>query len=136
MKFKNEYVKIKTNKEVIMHNYIYDSYLELFSKSQYETDEQKISEMNNQKQFYSCFIKIEEKIKDVKNATKSEFDLAIYNPIINVNGNNNSVTTIYNYITTNNKIYNLKEQKTDSPSTLPENWLLHTRSVYSSLKMK
>ena len=96
MKFKNEYVKIKTNKEVIMHNYIYDSYLELFSKSQYETDEQKISEMNNQKQFYNCFIKIEEKIKDVKNATKSEFDLAIYDPIINVNGNSNSVTTIYN----------------------------------------
>ena len=97
MKFKNEYVKIKTNKEVIMHNYIYDSYLELFSKSQYETDEQKISEMNHQKQFYSCFIKIEEKIKDVKNATKNEFDLAIYDPIINVNGNSNSVTTIYNY---------------------------------------
>ena len=113
MKFKNEYVKIKTNKEVIMHNYIYDSYLELFSKSQYETDEQKISEMNNQKQFYSCFIKIEEKIKDVKNATKSEFDLAIYDPIINVNGSSNSVTTIYNYMTTDNKIYNLKEQKTE-----------------------
>ena len=111
MKFENEYVKIKTNKEVIMHNYIYDSYLELFSKSQYDTNEQNISKMNNEKNFYSCFIKLENKIEDIKNTTKSEFDLAIYDPIINVNGNNNSVTTTYNYMTTNGKIYNLKEQK-------------------------
>ena len=31
---KNEYVKIKTDKEYVLHNYIYDSYLRLFSKGQ------------------------------------------------------------------------------------------------------
>ena len=27
MKIKNEYIKIKTNQEVVLHNYIYDEYL-------------------------------------------------------------------------------------------------------------
>ncbi len=31
MKIKNEYIKIKTNKEIVLHNYIYDNYLKLFA---------------------------------------------------------------------------------------------------------
>ena len=37
MIIKNDFVKIKTDKEIVLHNYLYDEYLEAFSKSQYVT---------------------------------------------------------------------------------------------------
>ncbi len=99
MKIKNEYVKIKTNNEIVLHNYIYDKYLELFSQSQYETDEFKLFNLNDRKKLSSCFIKFDEQIEDIKQASIEDFDIIIHCNQTETNGNNQSVNAIYNYST-------------------------------------
>lgn len=111
MKFENEYIKIKTKRrEVTLHNYIYDRYLALFSQSQYETDIIKLENINNNKQLYCCYIKFEEEISDVTNATKSDFDISLEQTTANTVGNNNSVSTLYVYSVKENEVFDLKEQ--------------------------
>lgn len=110
MKFENKYIKIKNNdKEITLHNYIYDRYLELFSQSQYESDENRLVSMNNKKNLYYCYIKFDTTIKDITNANKSDFNISLERAVVNASGNCNSVSTTYTYF--NEKVYDLKEQQ-------------------------
>ena len=98
MKVKNEYVKIKSGKkEYTLKNYIYDSYLKLFSdrqKSIYEfpgiteTDETKL---------VTCHIKFEEPLEDYRNANISDFDIEIPLKQYSLTGNEKGTSTIYEY---------------------------------------
>ena len=111
MKFENKYIKIKTGKqEVTLHNYIYDRYLALFSQSQYENSH-KLENLNNSKSLYLCFIKFENQLKDITNATINDFDVYLEKTFVNTTGNSNSVNTSYTYSCKRNKIFNLKEKK-------------------------
>lgn len=111
MKFENKYIKIKTNtKEVTLHNYIYDRYLALFSQSQYESSH-KLENLNNSKSLYLCFIKFENRLEDITNATINDFDVYLEKSFVNITGNSNSVSTSYTYSCKKNKIFSLKEKK-------------------------
>lgn len=98
MKVKNEYVKIKSGKkEYTLKNYIYDSYLKLFSnrqKSIYEfpgiteTDETKLD---------ACHIKFDEPLEDYRNADILDFDLQIPLKQYSLTGNEKGTSTIYEY---------------------------------------
>ena len=84
---KNEYIKIKTDKEYTLKNYIYDSYLAKISRYQYDKSELNI-------RFKYCYIKTETPLEDITNATFNDFDILIE---LNVHskGNENTVECIY-----------------------------------------
>ena len=112
MKFENKYIKIKMKKqEITLHNYIYDRYLALFSKCQYETNQEALYTMHQKKELYYCYIKFDSKIEDITNAKESDFDSYIQRATINVTGNSNSVSTSYTYSCKEDKIYDLKLQQ-------------------------
>lgn len=112
MKFENKYIKIKTkNQEVTLHNYIYDSYLALFSQSQYETNEERLVTLNYNKSLSSCYIKFEKEIDDITNAEVNDFDISLEQTTVDISGNNNSTSTFYTYSTKNKRVFDLKENK-------------------------
>lgn len=116
MKFENKYIKIKTKtKEVTLHNYIYDRYLALFSQSQYENSH-KLENLNNSKSLYLCFIKFENQLEDITNATINDFDISLEKTVVNTVGNSNSVSTSYTYSNSENKVYDFKKQQYQSMS--------------------
>lgn len=110
MKIKNEYIKIKTNQEVVLHNYIYDEYLKIFSKSQIEDDEDKLYVLNHKKTMSSCYIKFENNFEDITNKTINDFDIRISSVQMEVNGSNQNVNAIYTY-STKNGIYDITAKK-------------------------
>lgn len=117
MKFENKYIKIKTKKkEITLHNYIYDSYLALFSKCQYETDQEALYNMNQKKNLYYCYIKFDNNMKDITKAQESDFDIYLEQSTINVTGNSNSVSTSYTYACSykEDKVYDLALQKNEN----------------------
>jgi hypothetical protein len=92
---KNEYVKIKTDdKEVILHNYIYDNYLEFITKAQYDKDIQDLS-------FRYCYIKFDTPFEDINNKTRYDFDIMV--PLTNKNLTTSETTIEANYTYTPNK---------------------------------
>lgn len=94
MKVKNEYVKIKTeNNEIVLHNYIYDSYLELFSKGQYLIDR----DIYSNKFLGNCYLRLEEPLEDYKNAKIDDFQVKIEYDQYNITGNENKVDITYIY---------------------------------------
>ncbi len=99
MRIKNEYIKIKTDKEIVLHNYIYDEYLKIFSKSQIEEDEDELYSLNSRKTMYSCFIKFESNFEDITNKAINDFDIRISSVQTEVNGNSQNVNAIYTYST-------------------------------------
>lgn len=110
MRIKNEYIKIKTDKEIVLHNYIYDEYLKIFSKSQIEEDEDELYSLNSRKTMYSCFIKFESNFEDITNKTINDFDIRISSVQTEVNGNSQNVNAIYTY-STKNGIYDIRSGK-------------------------
>lgn len=110
MRIKNEYIKIKADKEIVLHNYIYDEYLKIFSKSQIEEDEDELFLLNNRKTMHSCFIKFESNFEDITNKTINDFDIKISSIQMEVNGNNQCVNAIYTY-STKNGIYDITSEK-------------------------
>lgn len=98
MKVKNEYVKIKTNKEYTLKNYIYDSYLKLFSDCQKELYDYgyAITETNDTK-LSACCIKFDTELEDYTNANASDFDLFIPIKQYSLTGNESGTSTIYEY---------------------------------------
>lgn len=103
MKIQNEYIKIKTDQEVVLHNYIYDNYLKVFSKTQYASDVTSCYK-NQEKELSECYIKLETEIEDVTNATISDFDISITTSHKEVVGNRQSVKAFYTY-TPRKRIY-------------------------------
>lgn len=97
---KNEYVKIQTGKkEYTLRNYMYDSYLRLFSEFQYnyrEIDNIHGGDLINTC-LQNCVIKFDTPLKDYKNATYGEFDIRIGTRQIEIIGNECSVSSLYNY---------------------------------------
>lgn len=105
MKVKNEYVKIKTdNKEITLKNYIYDSYLALFSKGQYLMTR----EIYSKKFLGACYLKFEEELEDYTNADITDFDIVLMYQSKDITGNENSINMVYFYNT--KLIYEIDEQ--------------------------
>jgi hypothetical protein len=106
MKVQNKYVKIKTkDKEIVLHNYIFDNYLALFSKGQYTADE----EISSKKFLGSCYLKFENTTfkSNVLDATLpvsflpqvKDFDLKIEFNQYSITGSDNRVEITYTYET-------------------------------------
>lgn len=98
MQVKNEYVKVKTKgREYVFKNWIYDSYLKLFSDCQKELYNMQGITESNSTELSVCCIKIGTALEDYKNANVSDFDIFIPQKNSEVTGNENSVNAIYNY---------------------------------------
>lgn len=99
MKVKNEYVKIKSGtKEYTLKNYIYDSYLKLFSDCQKELYDYDyaITEVDKTK-LDACHIKFDEPLEDYRNADVLDFNLQIPLKQYSLTGNEKGTSTIYEY---------------------------------------
>lgn len=103
MRIKNESIKIKNgNKETTLNNYIYDEYLELFSKTQYS-----ISDLDQQqKKFNECYLRFDEPLVDIRNADTNDFEVMIRFPKINLLADNKSANVTYRYMT-NEYVYDI-----------------------------
>jgi hypothetical protein len=104
MIIKNDYVKITTDKEYILHNYIYNEYLKSFSQAQYYEDGDPYAEYQDELATYNynkflgqCMLKLDEPLEDYKNAKIDDFDVILYYSNFNISGNNKSVSSIYIY---------------------------------------
>lgn len=93
---KNEYVKIKTDKEVILHNYIYDNYLKFIAQAQYDTNIRDFS-------FTNCFIKFDTPFEDINNKNYYDFDIRV--PLSNKNLTISETTIEANYTYTPKRNY-------------------------------
>lgn len=98
---KNEYIKIKNGKKTTtLHNYIYDEYLSLFSKTQYEIDEEtpfNTLREQQKKVLDTCFIRFDTPVEDIKNVELSDFELSITSYLKNFLGNKNRIDLTYEY---------------------------------------
>ena len=98
MQVKNEYVKIKSGeKEYTLKNYIYDSYLKLFSEQQINTYEMIATIEDVYTSFSSCYIKVDTPLEEYKNAKMEEFDIRIPLKNYEISGNEKGTSTIYNF---------------------------------------
>lgn len=109
MQVKNEYVKIKSGKkEYTLKNWIYDSYLKLFSDYQKQTYQMYGITETMDTELKICCIKVDTPLDDYKNASTYDFDIFIPCKNINFSGNENGTNVVYEYssLTTNytNKI--------------------------------
>jgi hypothetical protein len=92
----NKFIKIKNgNNEVVVHNYIFDKYLEYINSSQF-LDENFLSN-NSLKRIDFCFIKLDEPIRNIDNMVYTDFDLCIRNKHRKTVGNKNGCNTTYNF---------------------------------------
>lgn len=96
IKVQNKYVKILNGeKEVVVHNYIYDTYLEYVHNSQLL--DQYFIQNNAKKRISGCYLKLDEPITDFENAVYTDFDLCIREKNSTTTGNKNSCDIIYNF---------------------------------------
>lgn len=111
MKIRNEYIKIKTNKEIVLRNYIYDNYLKLFSKTQYLEED---AFQNTYKKLTYCFIKFDTELEDIQNANITDFDISIASSQNEVIGNKQEVNALYTYTTRRGiRVINTREASND-----------------------
>lgn len=87
---KNEYVKINTDKEIVLHNYLYDIYLKLICENMY-----KYSRMGFA--FEYCFVKFDTPFDDITNKTFDDFSIAMYRSSLSTNKSNSSVEANYTF---------------------------------------
>lgn len=93
---KNKYVKIQNgNKEVTVHNHIYDKYLEYVNKSQFLDAD--FLRNNERKNISGCYIKLDEPIVDINNIVYTDFDLCIREKSTKVTGNKHGCNILYNF---------------------------------------
>lgn len=98
MQVKNEYVKIRLGKkEYTLKNWIYDSYLKLFSDYQKQTYKINGITESVETELNACCIKVETSLDDYKNASVYDFDIFIPYKNINLTGNENGTNVIYEY---------------------------------------
>lgn len=92
----NKFIKIQNGiNEVIVHNYIFDKYLEYIHNSQFL--DENFLENNNSKSISGCYIKLDEPITDIDNIQYTDFDLCMREKNINTIGNKNGCTITYNF---------------------------------------
>lgn len=77
MKIKNEFIKIKTDKEYTLRNYIYNNYLSGLSKMQYTRQSPPV--INN------CYLKLEIPLDDARNANVEDFDFVVHQSYVLAN---------------------------------------------------
>ena len=98
MQVKNEYVKLKTSKkEYVFRNWIYDSYLKLFSDNQKELYEMQGITETVATELSVCCIKLNTPLDNYQNADASDFDIFIPCKNVEVTGNAKGVSVIYDY---------------------------------------
>lgn len=101
MKIKNEYIKIKQGeKEITLKNYIYDSYLSLYSTTQYNVSDERIVELVGELQDKTldvCYIKFDEPLQDITNATIQDFEVRAGTKRRNFTANGNKINILYDY---------------------------------------
>lgn len=95
---KNEFVKIKGEKEITIHNYIYDRYLELVAKAQYDKSIRDFSMVD-------CYLKFETPFDDVLDKTPSDFDMVFSFTNRSLTSSENSVEANYTYTPYENSTY-------------------------------
>jgi hypothetical protein len=98
MIIKNEYIKIKSDKEITLHNYIYDKYLELVAKAQYDKSVMDFS-------MIMCYLKFDVPFDDVLNKTPSDFDMSFAFSNRNITYAENSIEANYTYTPLENRTY-------------------------------
>lgn len=102
MRIKNEYIKIKTgNKTTTLQNYIYDSYLSPFSKTQYLTDLSDITQEQAKKIMSQVYIRFDDNLPDVTNASISDFEIYNANNKTGIETSINNIKTSYDYFLNN-----------------------------------
>lgn len=98
MRIKNECIKINNGKSTTtLRNYIYDEYLSVFSKTQYLTDLTDIRLEQRKKVLEYVYIKFDEPLEDITNATINDFEISSYKNKINVEAVENVVRITYEY---------------------------------------
>lgn len=101
MKIKNEYIKIKQGeKEITLNNYIYDEYLSLFSTTQYNVSDERIVDLvgeQNDKTLDLCYIKFDEPLEDITNATEEDFEVRAGTKRRNLTTSENKINILYDY---------------------------------------
>lgn len=98
MIIKNKYIKIKGDKEITIHNYIYDKYLELVAKAQYDKSVMDFS-------MITCYLKFDASFNDILNKVPSDFDMAFGYSNRNITSAENSIEANYTYTPLENKAY-------------------------------
>lgn len=108
MKIQNKYVDIKIgNKSFRKHNFFLDSYLEIFSKSQYQINFSQRGLMSG------VYLKLDTPLNNVKYDTQlsdAYFDVYIYSNKLQTIKNSNNLSAIYTY--SNDVSYYLNENNT------------------------
>lgn len=98
---KNEYIKIKTDKEITITNYIYDKYLEFVAKAQYDKSYMDFS-------MIECFLKFDTPFNNVCGKEPTDFDMAIRFSNRNLTASENTVEANYTFTPTEGNVYNPK----------------------------
>jgi len=99
MIIKNEYIKIKGDKEITIQNYIYDKYLELVAKAQYDKSVMDYS-------MTTCYLKFETPFDDILNKIPSDFDMSFAFSNRNIISSESSIEANYTYTPRENFAYN------------------------------
>lgn len=111
MIIKNDFIKIKTNREFVLHNYIYDEYLSTFSRSQYLTESTILEELNSKKVLDFVYIKFEDTLENYKNADKDDFDLSFHVNRMDKETNSKGVNIYYDYTMSLEDVEKYKNKK-------------------------
>ena len=95
---KNEYIKIKSDKEITITNYIYDKYLEFVAKAQYDKSYMDFSMIR-------CYLKFDTAFDDVDEKETTDFDMTFPFSNRNITTSENTVEANYTFTPTENTAY-------------------------------
>ena len=95
---KNEYIKIKADKEITITNYIYDKYLEFVAKAQYDKSYMDFSMIR-------CYLKFNTAFDDVGEKETTDFDMTFPFSNRNITTSENTVEANYTFTPTENTAY-------------------------------
>lgn len=96
---KNEYIKIKTDKEITITNYIYDEYLELVAKAQYEKSYMDFSMIR-------CYLKFDTPFDDITEKKTTDFDMYFPFSNENITASESTIEANYTFTPRENIAYN------------------------------
>lgn len=90
MIIKNDYIKIKGDREIILKNYIYDIYLQLLTQAQYKKEVMQF-------EMRYCFLKFDTPFDSVLNKDVEDFDIYIIRSDKSINGTESKIEASYFY---------------------------------------
>lgn len=96
----NKFVRVQQDKNIVeLHNLILNKYLELFSKTQYESEDN-LYEDNYNKNLSRCYVKFDNKLENINpniELTAKDFDIEFTSITTIVEFNNQEAHITYNY---------------------------------------